>query len=166
MREKALEMGIVSQQYKLNFSTLFTQKQINSTTPLVLQTYYESTGELEEKISNMPSFFIGLTIEQLDLLSDEWKVKDYSEDKALILYRNISNFLDKEQELKHLGIKDGKVAIFYGESGEKYLKQITGIDIALLPDNIKDLLKKGIVVHSEEELLSVLEGLMSIINKD
>ena len=66
----------------------------------------------------------------------------------------------------HLGIKDGRVAIFYGKSGNKHLKQLTDIRVNNLPSQEKETLAEGIVVNSEEELLAILEGLASIDKMD
>gem|GEM_PF-3905298 len=81
------------------------------------------------------------------------------------------NSEDKEQlEIKNklfLGVKDGYVAIYKGDSLEaKELVELRkDIPVKKLSEKDKKELLKGIEVANQEELLTVLEGLVSIINE-
>jgi len=82
-----------------------------------------------------------------------------------------NNSEDKEQlEIKNklfLGVKDGYVAIYKGDSLEaKELVELRkDIPVKKLSEKDKKELLKGIEVANQEELLTVLEGLVSIINE-
>ncbi|WP_018247768.1 BofC C-terminal domain-containing protein [Orenia marismortui] len=73
---------------------------------------------------------------------------------------------DKKKEIKNkifLGVKDGYVAVYRGESLEENELEEIKKDIAVknLSDKDKKDLIKGIEVDSQEELLSILEGFRS-----
>lgn len=135
---------------------------IQANTPLVLQTYYQGSEELKQNITTVPNDFIGLTFNELSQIAGEWQVKTYKPGKGLVLYRSLDQLSPDDKKNMHLGIKNGRVAIFYGESGDKFLKKLTEIKVDDLPYSEKMNLEKGIVVKSQEELLSILEGLISI----
>lgn len=158
------QQGLDKKIFNLNLVNRLRGQTITSSTPLVLQTYYDNSKL--ERVTSMPSSFVGLTVEQLSSVLEEWKIKQYRPDKVLVMYRTISGLSPEEKKFQHLGIKDGKVAIFYGKKGKDCLKQLTNIKVADLSTREKNALKEGILVSSEEELLTILEGLMSSINRD
>ncbi|MDI3547695.1 MAG: hypothetical protein PWR10_1347 [Halanaerobiales bacterium] len=149
--------------FRLDIFSLTKEKKIESSTPLILQTYYDGSDQLVQRVTTMPDSFVGLSAGELSSIADDWEVKEYDPGKALVLYRKVDDLSPEDKKIMHLGIKDGKVAIFYGESGERYLKQMTEIQVSDLPYSEQEALKGGIVVHSREELLSILEGLIAII---
>lgn len=150
--------------FKLDFISRLKGRTIAASTPLVLQVNYNHSRS--EWVTSMPSSFVGLTKEQLASVLETWEIKQYSPDKALIISRTLSGLSPEEKKYQHLGIKDRKVAIFYGKKGNNNLKQLTNIKIYSLSEPEKDELENEILVSSEEELLAILEGLMSSINRD
>lgn len=62
------------------------------------------------------------------------------------------------QEMR-LGIFEGKLALFFGES--LYPGEIFELSVRTLPEPDRILLEEGIILHSEEELRRFLEDYMS-----
>ncbi len=147
--------------FRLDFLHLSADKPISSSTPLILQTYYDGSKKMVQWVTSMPSAFIGLSTEDLTSISKQWEVQQYNPGRALILYRNVGDLAPEDKNTMHLGIKDGKIAIFYGKSGDEFLKQKTDINIGDLPFDERLRLEEGIIVNSQEELLTILEGLNS-----
>ncbi len=145
------------------FFTFFPGNKITAETPLVFQTYYQKSDEISEYVTGMPPSFIGLTTEQLKEAMQEWSIKKYEPQNALILYRSKDDLLPEDKNNQHLGMKDGKVVIFYGKKDKKNktVKRKTDIDIADLPEKEIAKLEEGITIKSEEELFTILEGLLS-----
>jgi hypothetical protein len=98
----------------------------------------------------------GLKEQGDDSLESESK-EDDSEDKEQVKINN----------KVFLGVKDGYVAIYKGDSLEakELLELRKDIPVKKLSEKDKKELLKGIEVASQEELLTVLEGLVSIINE-
>ena len=46
-------------------------------------------------------------------------------------------------------------------NGDSTITNLLGVDISTLPEHDKEILKEGIVVYSEEEMLQILEDYMS-----
>ena len=152
--------------FTLEYFKLAGERYISANTPLILQTYYKKSNSLVQDIYAMPGNFIGLTVSELENISDQWEIKDYTPGKVMILYRALDEVSPEDLNKMHLGIKGDKVAIFYGESGQKNVKKLTEIKVNDLPLEEQMNLKKGITINSNEELLSVLDGLISSINRD
>lgn len=152
--------------FTLNYFKLAGEKYISANTPLIVQTYYKKSNSLIQEFVSLPDNFAGLTISELKDIAKQWEIKDYSPGKVLILYRSIDEISPADINKMHLGVKGDKVAIFYGESGQRNLKKITEIRISDLPLQEQSNLKKGITINSNEELLSVLDGLISSVNRD
>lgn len=170
LRKRAADMkNEVERNYDFSLDIVFLSrdKYINANTPLILQTYYKNKGELIHNITEMPDDFVGLSVDELSSISGDWMVKGYVPDESLILYRTSilegvhSNPSNKENII--IGLKDGKIAIYTGNKEVRKLEKVTDISVLDLPDNEREILKKGIQVQSQEELLTILEGMRSFI---
>lgn len=153
--------GDDSSSFSLDILSINKKHYITTSTPLILQTYYNRSKKMVQRVTYMPKAFVGLTVDDLKSISQTWEVKDFSPDHSLILYREIDDLSPEDKNTLHLGVKDGKVAIFYGRRGERFLKQKTEINANDLPVQERERLKTGIQVKSQEELLTILEGLKS-----
>ncbi|MFW6238734.1 MAG: BofC C-terminal domain-containing protein [Halanaerobiales bacterium] len=143
----------------LGFWNRVSGEMITESTPLIIQAVYEDSV-LEEAVE-MPEAFVGLDVDELASLAGEWNVDSYNESDGLVLRRSLDKLPQEYREYQYLGIYNGHVAIFYGRQGTEFLKQETGIKIDDLPIDEERKLKDGIEVSSEEELLTVLESLLS-----
>ncbi len=143
---------------------LLKRNKISVDTPLILQTYYEKSDEVIEYVTTMPDSFTGLTIEQLESTLRDWDIREYEPKNALVLHRTKNKLTPEDKNNQHLGIENGRVVIFYGKKGKtgnKVIKQKTSIKEEDLPQSERDKLKDGIEIESEEELFTILEGLLS-----
>ncbi len=152
--------------FNFTYLKLAGEKYISANTPLIVQTYYKKSDSLVQEIVKMPGNFVGLTISEFKSISKQWEVKEYTAGKLMILYRSLNELSPTDKNNIHLGVQEGKVAIFYGESGQRNLKKLTEIELNDLPLQEQNNLKSGISVSSNEELLSVLDSLISQINMD
>ncbi|MFW5786845.1 MAG: BofC C-terminal domain-containing protein [Halanaerobiales bacterium] len=73
-----------------------------------------------------------------------------------------NNFSPNKEKLFLLSIKNDKVVIF---NDKNKIAQITDIDTKFLPQKEINTLKDGILIKDEEELLAVLESILSIHNE-
>ena len=146
----------------IDIRSLTNKDLISSNTPLIIQTYYKGSEQLVQRITSMPDSFVGLSPEDLSAIANEWQVKFHDFSDALVLYQEVDALTAADKEIMHLGVKDGRVAIFYGQSGQKYLMKMTDISVEELPLSEQKALEKGVEIYSQEELLSILEGLVSI----
>ena len=144
--------------------SLIKKNEISADTPLVLQTYYTKSDIISEYVTSMPASLTGLTTNQLKSTLREWDIKEYKPDNALILRRRIEKLAPEDKDNQHIGIKNGRVVIYYGKKdreGKKIVKQRTTILVEDLPQSEIKKLRDGIDIRSEEELLTILEGLLS-----
>lgn len=60
-----------------------------------------------------------------------------------------------------VGEQDGYVAVFRGRDKDSavFLRRYSDMPISRLPEDVQQRLREGILVHSDEELARVLEGL-------
>ncbi|MGM0410370.1 MAG: BofC C-terminal domain-containing protein [Bacillota bacterium] len=150
--------------YKKSNMTIFSvlkKDKISSKTPLELNLAY-SDGSRKELLTSMPESFIGLEIEELEDILEDWEIEKYQPGDLLVL-KNI-NKIDAPKKEYCITIKDKKIAIFYDREC-KNLKQLTEIKIDKLAEKEIEILKNGIIAKSDEELLTILESLKSI-NED
>ncbi|ACL69984.1 BofC C-terminal domain-containing protein [Halothermothrix orenii] len=168
-----LEQQVTSKYKNNNNSNYFTfdvfkigTRKIKSGETLILSTYYKKSKKTVQNITSMPESFVGLTPTQLESVSGVWEVKKYIPERGLILYREVNDLAPEDRNKVFIGIKGNKVAIFYGTPESRVLKQKTDINVEDLPQKDKIALKQGITVNSQEELLSILEGLKSINSRD
>jgi len=162
-RANSRQKEMLKKGFRLNISSLTGEKEIDAETPLVLQSFYQGSNQLVQKVISMPESFVGLTARELASLTRDWEIKGLEPGRGLTLYREVNDLSPEDKKVMHLGIKGEKVAIYYGETGDNYLKQITDINVSDLPYSEQKALEEGIVVYSQEELLSLLEGLVGII---
>lgn len=150
--------------YKETNMTIFNvlnNDRISSKTPLELNLAY-SDGSRRELLTSMPKSFIGLDVEELEDILEDWEIEKYQPGDLLVL-KNIKEINSPPKEYC-LTIKNNKVAIFYDREC-KNLKQLTEIKTDKLAEKEMKLLKNGIIAKSDEELLTILESLKSI-NED
>lgn len=82
----------------------------------------------------------------------------FEEEKALSEESGIS-VSEKEPEKMLLGVFEGKLALFIGES--PYPNTVYDFFVRNLPEEDRKLLSCGIEIYSEEQLFALLEDYMS-----
>lgn len=152
---------IKDQGFGLQSFRLAADDYINSETLLILERYYRENNTLLQNAVKIPDKLVGLSLKELQEISLPWEVKEYNPGELVILYRTFEKI-----GRMHIGERDGRVAVFYGEQGEEDLVEITTIKVNELPVEEQNSVREGLIINSAEELLSVLDGLISSINKD
>ena len=156
----AIEKAKKFKEDNLFIFNILKNDKISNETPLVLKLVYED-GSQKRMMTTMPESFSGLSVSDLDSILKDWDIERYSPGDLLVLQH--VNKLELPDEYC-IGIKDDKVAIFYDKEC-MHLKQLTEIKVDKLAVHEKNMLKKGIIANSNEELLTILESLRSI-NED
>ncbi|HLV09577.1 MAG TPA: BofC C-terminal domain-containing protein [Halanaerobiales bacterium] len=139
-------------------------RYIDFNTPLIVQVYYNRSNQLFQEVISLPASFVGLSLNELKGISGDWQIKYNG--NSLLFYKKIDDLSPQDKEKLYLGIQNDRVAIFKGTPGSGELERRTDIALEKIPEDIKNRLKKGIIVNSREELFSILDGLISSINKD
>lgn len=157
--------------FLLHYDHLFSREVITSSTDLILKIVSsDNNNDYKLYIVSMPESFVGLTARQLEAKLDQWELEKFKPNKSLVLSRVFNgDFAQKKEYPYYLGLYDNRVAIYKkndnndskeGKNNES-LVQKTELHVSQLPREEKDFLQKGIYVESEEELLTILEGLLS-----
>lgn len=102
---------------------------------------------------------IGMTRDEVAALYREWQIESFGRDKV-VLKLAVEGVCKQHRQEQFLGIRDNKVAIYYGKPTEKpILKEVIAIKVDSLVGQVREELQKGIPFHSEEERLRIMEGL-------
>ncbi|ADL12241.1 BofC C-terminal domain-containing protein [Acetohalobium arabaticum] len=127
---------------------------------LIFKTYYTRCGDIVVDHKKAKNEF---EINNLVAKYPQWTLAKKGKER-IILKRRVDKVCPEHKEEMYLGIKDGTVAIFYGnpDDEQEILKRKTNISVDLLPAEEIESLKEGIIVESQKELLALLEGLSSI----
>jgi hypothetical protein len=127
---------------------------------LIFKTNYKKCGDTirEEK-----EFDFKIDVGDLASRYSDWQLIKKNE-KEVIFRQELNKVCPEHRDKMYLGVKDGVVAIFYGDLKDenKILKHKTNISVELLPKREINNLEQGIKVSSQNELLTLLEGLASI----
>ncbi|MFA7468342.1 MAG: hypothetical protein WCY82_08765 [Desulfotomaculaceae bacterium] len=114
--------------------------------------YYRSCGDRElYSLGPAEKELVGLDLDRLKMkypASGAWDVS-YKNDEVTIT-RNIDGYCGLHREYRHLGIHDGKTAVYQGPLGndEVLLRVEKNIDISLLPADWRERLEKSAVFNS------------------
>lgn len=130
-------------------------------TELVQRIVYQKCGDEEVVRSKPPENLIGLNYYQVQKIYPGWNI-DKFDNLELEMTLKVDSYCREHANNMFIGVKDGYVAVFYGKPGAKsILKEVTKITTNKLhPQDVEEL-RRGMVVHSKEELLRTLEGLQS-----
>lgn len=130
-------------------------------TELVQRMVYQKCGDEEIVRSKPPENLIGLNYYQVQKIYPGWNI-DKFDNLEVEMTLKVDSLCREHANNMFIGIKDGYVAVFYGKPGIKpILKEVTKIATNKLhPQDVEEL-RRGMVVHSKEELLRTLEGLQS-----
>ncbi|MDH7478596.1 MAG: hypothetical protein QHH02_01140, partial [Syntrophomonadaceae bacterium] len=98
-----------------------------------------------------------LTAEQLKRLypaSEGWQV-DFSQPNRVVMRLNLEQLCPVDAAKRHLGVVDGRVAIFIGPAGfNGALEKLTSISLAGLPPEWQEQLHQGTLEFGDAETLA------------
>ena len=135
--------------------------KVSASTQIKQKIIYSKCGD--EVIINLKANenLIGLNMVQFKRAYPGWLINHFDGQKIEMVYQ-VDGLCPEHANNQYLGLKDGFVAIFYGVPGKKaILKEITKIPIANLQGADRKELIQGLVVHNQEELMGILEGMQA-----
>jgi hypothetical protein len=130
-------------------------------TDFVQRIVYLKCGDEEVLKSKPPENLVGLNYYQVQNSYPGWNI-DKFDTLAVEMTLKVDSYCREHANNMFIGVKDGYVAVFYGKPGEKpILKEVTKIAVGKLNQQDAEELRRGVVIHSKEELLRTLEGMQS-----
>lgn len=128
-------------------------------TNLVQKISYLKCGDEEIFTAKITDNLAGLNFNQLQNAYTGWSINKFDSDTVEMSLK-MDSFCREHANNMYIGLKDGYVAVFYGKPGNKpIVKEVTKIPVKKLHPQDYDELRHGMIVHSKEELLSILEGI-------
>lgn len=125
----------------------------NEQTKMIYEYYYKGDGVTKVKEGAVPSELVNKTRKNIENVFDEWSVITFNSDEV-VLRKDIAGSSEMRYTLKEY---DGFVAVFYDGESEQELKEITKTPVAALPESEQKLLKKGISVQGNKNLIKILQ---------
>lgn len=124
----------------------------------VFQTKYDVCGHEETETITVPDNLVNCSEEEIRLAYPEWNIESFSRNKV-----HFFKLIDGKC-LKHYVLKeyDGKIGVFYqNPKNNNEIKEIIDVNIQHLRQEDRELLQKGIMVESNEELAQIIEDYSS-----
>lgn len=131
------------------------EDEIKAYTRLVYQYYYEEDGQVVENTTEPPYYLINKNRKQIEEYYPDWQLVSFS-NKQVVLRKSIAITNNTKKFI--IGAFENYICIYYGDGT---IKEITQTNISSLPQEEQELIKKGIEVESEEELLKYLQDYTS-----
>ncbi len=125
----------------------------NENTKMIYEYYYTTDGITKIKEETVPTELVNKTKKNIENIFDEWSVLSFNSDEV-VLRKNIAGSSEINYILKEY---NGFVAVFYNIDNSEELKEITKTPISVLPENEQNLLKKGISVQGNKNLIKILQ---------
>lgn len=128
-------------------------EKTNENTKMIYEYYYKGDGITKIEEEPLPPALINKNREIIENMFDEWSVITFNTDE-IVLRKDIEgtsviNYILKE--------KDGFVAVFYDKGNEEELMETTDTPVASLPKEEQELLKEGIYITGNNNLLKILQ---------
>ncbi|MGM0471599.1 MAG: BofC C-terminal domain-containing protein [Bacillota bacterium] len=167
-QEEGLAALIAQKRREFESRLLETELQLGSDLSfyptLVFKTYYTECGDVTTEYKQIEYEF---ELTDLTAKYPKWELVTYNQ-RLIIFERKVKTVCPKHRKKLYLGIKDGRVAIFYGhpKSQVSTLQRKTEILIEPLPPKEVADLRAGIKIASQRELLMILEGLGSMQDEE
>ena len=135
--------------------------KISANTDIVQKITYTKCNEQEIFKTKPPDNLVGLNFAQVQKIYNGWSIEKF-DTKEVEMSLKVDSLCREHANNMFIGIKDDKVAVFYGVPGPKaIIKEVTKIPVAaLMPQDVQEL-RQGLVVQSKEELLRTLEGMQA-----
>ena len=126
-------------------------------TSLTYRVKYSRCNCEEEQRAN-PAPFVGKDLKALKGAIADYEVTLFSKD-YVILSRVVDALCPDMAKYRHITIKDGEVAVFYGKPPHLMLDYPTGLRADQLRQEDKERLTAGVTVEGDEAAFTLLEGL-------
>ncbi|CUH94099.1 putative membrane protein [Propionispora sp. 2/2-37] len=135
--------------------------KVTPETMLLQKIQYTKCNEEEVLSTKVPDTLVGLHFSEVQKIYPGWVI-DKFDTAEISMTLKVDSFCREHANNMFIGIKDGYVAVYYGKPGPKAIaKEVTKIPVNHLMEQDLEELRRGVVVHSKEELLRTIEGLQS-----
>lgn len=112
----------------------------------------------EEKEEASPANFVGKDLKALKAAVADYEVSLFTKDNV-ILRKVVDGLCPDMARYRHITIKDGEVAVFYGKPPHLLLAYSTGLRAGQLRSEDRERLTAGVTVEGDEAAFTLLEGL-------
>ncbi len=132
------------------------QKQkTNENTKMIYEYHYKGDGTTKVQEEALPPSLVNKSRETIESVFDEWSVVTFNTDE-IVLRKDIDGTSTVNYILKEC---DGFVAVFYdkGDGEKEELMELTNTPISSLPEEEQALLKEGIYITGNKNLLKILQ---------
>lgn len=130
-------------------------------TEITQKIVYLKCNDEEVYKTKAPDNLIGLNYLQVQKIYSGWAIEKFDTDEVEMKLE-VDSLCREHANHMFIGIKDGYVAVYYGNPGPKaILKEVTKIPVKDLMMQDQEELQRGMVVNSREEMLRFLEGMQS-----
>lgn len=135
--------------------------KITNNTELVQKIIYLKCNDEEVLRTKPTENLVGLNIYQTQKIYQGWTF-DKFDNTEVDMTLKVDSYCREHTNNMFIGVKDGRVAVFYGKPDYKpIVKETTSIQVnKLMPRDVEEL-EHGMIVQSKEELLRTLEGMQS-----
>lgn len=124
---------------------------VTAETRVVFERNYVAQGEVHRSEEGLPHFAVGMDRDSLDELYADWDIAEFSPE-VVVMRRYIL-----EGSYFSIGEMDGFVAAFRHEEGNPSLWSLTNTPMVALPQGEQERIREGIIIHSEEALMRILQ---------
>lgn len=161
LNDNKIEKATMDQMNNFNLnnknSILETANTDIKTTPntvLVFETFFPKCGHSKITQKKIEKEDVNKTKTEIEKKYNEWKIKKYEENKIYFYKENNDENCGEHLELKE---KDGFIWIYsIDENNREIEKKSTGVSTQYLTEDDKSLLREGIKVIGETEMLQRL----------
>jgi len=131
-----------------------SQKQkTNENTKMIYEYYYKGDGTTKVQEEALPPSLVNKSREAIENAFNEWSVVTFNTDQ-IVLRKDIDGTSAVNYILKEY---DGFVAVFYDKGEKQELMELTNTPISSLPEEEQILLKEGIYITGNKNLLKILQ---------
>lgn len=135
--------------------------KITPNTVLLQKITYVKCGDQETFRTHAADNLLGKNFQQVQQVYGGWNIEKFDIDEV-VMSLQVDALCPEHANNMFVGLKDGYVAVYYGRPGPKaLLKEVTKVAASSLMEQDREELQRGVVVHSQEELLRTLEGLQA-----
>ena len=136
-----------------NYNENAKTEKTTENTKMIYEYYYTQDGITRRKEKNLPPELINKNREIIENVFDEWSIVTFNNDE-IILRKEIY-----DSETTNYILKDykGLIAVFYDVDDEEKLKELTKTPVDTLPENECQLIKTGISITGNKNLLKILQ---------
>ena len=117
-----------------------------------------TTCDCTESEEASPDSLLGKDLKAVRAAVPDYEVNLFTQD-YVVFRKNVDTLCPEMDRYRHVTIKDGQVAVFYGKPPHLKLEYSTGLPAVQLRTEDLERLTAGVTVEGEEAALTLLEGL-------